>query len=102
MREALSAAALFVALPFVVPTSWPHYFVFLPFCQAALWVVLGEARAHWLWRVPVACSAVLASGYCFALFPSWRFYNGVGALWVADAALLGVLYGLVLRRGLRQ
>ena len=33
------------------------------------------------------CSAVLASGYCFALFPSWRLYNGVGTLWVADVAL---------------
>ena len=74
----------------------------LPFCQAALWMALGEARAHWLWRVPVVCSAVLASGYCFALFPSWRLYNGVGALWVADVALLCALYGLVLRRGLRQ
>ena len=42
-RAALSAAALFLALPFVVQTSWPHYFVFLPFCQAALWVALGEA-----------------------------------------------------------
>ena len=101
-RVALSAVALFIALPFVVPTSWPHYFVFLPFCQTALWVMLGEARAHWLWRVPVAFSAVLASGYCFALFPSWRLYNGIGALWVADAALLCSLYGLALRRRLRS
>ena len=94
---------LFITLPFVVQTSGPHYFVFLPFCQATLWVVLGDARAHCLWRVLIVCSAMLTSGYCFALFSSWRSYRReVGALWVADAALLCSLYGLALRRGLRS
>ena len=35
-REVLSAAALFLALPFVVQTSWPHYFVFLPLPSGVL------------------------------------------------------------------
>jgi hypothetical protein len=29
-----SASLLFAATPFLVPTSWPHYFVFLPCAQA--------------------------------------------------------------------
>ena len=97
-KTALSAAALLLSLPFIVQTSWPHYFVYLPFCQSALWLALAAARIRtWIRRLlyaPIVFSAVLSSTYFFALLPNWRFYNGMGFLWLSDSVLLGVWFGL--------
>ena len=55
-----AAALVFVAVhaivPFVVPTSWPHYFAFLPPAQLALVSVAAALR--------VRCASV--SGFCRA------------------------------------
>jgi len=97
-KTALSAAALLLSLPFIVQTSWPHYFVYLPFCQSALWLALAAAKIRiWVRRLlyaPIVFSAVLSSAYFFALLPNWRFYNGMGLLWLSDLALLGSWFGL--------
>ena len=98
LQTALSATALLLCLPFVVQTSWPHYFVYLPFCQAALWLGVGGVASNWLrrlLRVSLLFSILLANAYFFALLPSWRIYNGMGLLWLADASLLCTLYGLL-------
>ena len=93
---ALSATALFLSLPFVVQTSWPHYFVYLPFCQTALWLGSGatqiSAGLRRLLRIPLLFSIALANIYFFNLLPSWRLYNGLGMLFFADASLLVALY----------
>jgi hypothetical protein len=86
-------------LPFVVQTSWPHYFVYLPFYQMALWLGRG-ARQVSVWsrrllRIPLMFSIALANIYFVNLLPSWRLYNGLGMLFFADASLLFALYGTV-------
>ena len=99
-KAALAAAALLLTLPFIVQTSWPHYFVYLPFCQAALWLgVRGVDIMAWKRRLLsglIVFSTLITSAYFFALFPSWRIYNGMGLLWLSDAVLLAVFYGWVL------
>ena len=99
-KVALAATALLLALPFIVQTSWPHYFVYLPFCQAALWLeVRGVDTGAWKCRLIqglIVFSTLVASAYFFALFPSWRIYNGMGLLWLSDAVLLAAFYGWAL------
>lgn len=99
-KMALSATALMLSLPFIIQTSWPHYFVYLPFCQATLWLGISATKTSiWtlnLLRAPLLFSVVIANAYFFALLPSWRLYNGMGFLWLGDVALLCALYGLVI------
>ncbi|MEE3257802.1 MAG: glycosyltransferase family 87 protein [Candidatus Latescibacterota bacterium] len=98
-KVALSATVLLLSLPFIIQTSWPHYFVYLPFCQVALWLEISAAKTSiWtlrLLRMPLLFSVVITNAYFFALLPSWRLYNGMGLLWLGDVALLCALYGLV-------
>jgi len=88
---ALSAwSLLLLSLPFVLPTSWPHYFVFLPFCVVVVWGELG--RAPLLRRVAgeafCLLSSLLASTPALVLAGSWRAYARWGTLFFADALLL--------------
>jgi hypothetical protein len=55
-ETALSAVIVLLSTPFLIDTSWPHYFVFLPFCEV---VLLHEAltRASDRWTV-VAVPAI--------------------------------------------
>lgn len=81
-------AALTTALPFVVTTSWPHYFAALLGAQAALWRAAAGARRPRAVRAALAVSVALASVGAFALAPTWAHYNGCGALFLANAAAL--------------
>ena len=68
----LSAIALFLSIPFVILTSWPHYFVFLPFCQAALYIHIRSARCgrqHFTIPAVLICFSVIFSNIFF-------FYTG--------------------------
>ncbi|GMV32505.1 MAG: hypothetical protein AMXMBFR60_03340 [Chloroflexota bacterium] len=93
----LSLVALFLAVPFVLKTSWPHYFVYLPFCQAAIFCHL--ARYHQqpgiggkaLYALPVS-SMLLSSIFIFNLFPDWTTYNSHGMLFLANLLLLVSVY----------
>ncbi|MFN8179594.1 MAG: glycosyltransferase family 87 protein [bacterium] len=62
---------LFCALPFVTPTSWPHYFVYLP---AAFLYLLTE-----LPRRPLQRSAVLVLLVAAALLSSIFCWQALGA-----------------------
>lgn len=97
---ALSTAVLLLSLPLLLRTSWPHYFVYLPFCQmAVLTGVLPLLRCRTaravaplvLSVVSMACSSV----FVFELFPHWSSYSESGLLLIADIVLLVALYGLV-------
>jgi hypothetical protein len=94
----IALALLFLSLPLVVETSWPHYFVFLPFCQAV--VMDGAQRLprrdlRWLVRATAALSAILASVPFFAWIGDWQRYEGSGILFFADVSLLGALHLLL-------
>jgi hypothetical protein len=83
----------FLATPFVLRTSWPHYFVFLPFAQAFLGTELlrNPARSKAA-RVEGAllllASVVLSSVPFFKVFPHWSQYTGGGCLFFADLLLV--------------
>jgi len=84
-------------LPFVVPTSWPHYFSHLPFCQA--WVLHRLLTDGGSRRVAVAKavllvlpSVALSSVVVFNAVGSWLVYNFFGGVFWANAFLLLAVY----------
>jgi len=91
-----------LSIPFLVATSWPHYFVFLPFCQTfilsqALTImrnsVLRFLSLLFLWLPAVVLSSI---GF-FHYVGNWRIYNGLGAIFVSTL-LLNALALLVIAR----
>lgn len=107
-RDALlvSTVMLFLSLPFIVKTSWPHYFVYLPFCQAAILAQvrrLGWTRRDlWPSLVLVGASVLLASVPVFNAFGDWSRYNGVGMLFWSSLTLLVAQCGILARDGRGQ
>jgi hypothetical protein len=94
-REALRAASLLLAaIPFLLPTSWPHYFAFLPGAQAiAAGDVHSETRITqriFLGGLLLA-SVILASMIPFAYFSGWRTYSYLGGPFLANVLVLGLL-----------
>jgi alpha-1,2-mannosyltransferase len=99
----LSLVLLFLSLPFVIKTSWPHYFSYLPFCQVAVFAHLASARCppnSWrkaLILLPlssIACSSV----FVFNVFPNWEVYSVCGMLFISNLLLLVCVYPIALRR----
>jgi hypothetical protein len=113
---------VFLTLPFVLKTSWPHDFVFLSFGQALLvWRLLeGEKAAPWSddkaepshakrarTRGAVALflvlpSVVLSNIVFFNLFGDFSRYGFYGFLFWADILLLIALYVEILPATLRR
>jgi len=92
-------ALLFLSLPLAIDTSWPHYFVYLPFAQTLVWLALREATG-WTRRLAgllLAISVVLASMPFFALVGRWQDYSQYGVLFVANLGLLIAAHALTLR-----
>ncbi len=95
-----SFVLLFLSLPFIVATSWPHYFVFLPFCQFFLFSQLQErgfSQAKLL-SACVALSAVGSSVMMLQAWGGWEQYNEAGVLFTANVLLLAASYGILLPR----
>jgi hypothetical protein len=99
----ISTVTLFLSLPLIVKTSWPHYFVYLPFCQAAVLAQVGRLgwtrRDLWPSLLLASASVVLASVPVFNAFRDWSHYNGAGMLLWSNLALLVALYGILARDG---
>lgn len=98
----LSLAALFLSLPFVVRTSWPHYFCYLPFCQMVLLGNIGHSfkegvRRKMLW-LSVIVSAAASSTLVFNCFGDWNLYSKYGLLFFSNFVLLAPLYAICFRR----
>jgi hypothetical protein len=94
----LSLAALFLSLPFVVSTSWPHYLVYLPFCQAlvvkSLWSRPAAPRSRILLGASLL-SVALASVFALNVSPHWNSYARSGVLLVANVLLMPALAAAV-------
>jgi alpha-1,2-mannosyltransferase len=90
-------ALLFLSLPFVVATSWPHYFVFLPFVQTLAYLELRGQQAIWKWALLVV-SIVLASMPFFQVVGSWQDYSRYGFLFIANLCLFILAPALTLRQ----
>jgi alpha-1,2-mannosyltransferase len=88
---------LFLSTPLFVGTSWPHYLVYLPFCQVLAFEMLRQTYEPSRVRRRIMAgllvvSVVLASVMMFDLVGSWERYNGAGMLLWSDIALLAFLY----------
>jgi hypothetical protein len=108
---------VFLTIPFVLKTSWPHDFVFLPFTQALLvWWLLErekvdtkndtkEKHSHvrsTLTLVFLLLSIVFSNIVFFNLFGSFTVYGFIGFLFWANLLLLIILYMQLLPPALRK
>lgn len=99
----LSLVLIFLSLPFVIKTSWPHYFSYLPFCQiATLAHLISSHRALSSWReaillllplLSIACSSV----FVFDVFSHWSTYSAFGMVFLANLLLLAGFYFMTLK-----
>ncbi len=96
-EAALSLVLLYASIPLIIETSWPHYFVWLPFCQAALFAAF-RGRQRWArvsgWSM-LGLSMLLSSVLFFRLLGDWRPYSRWGMPFVADALVLVAVYVLL-------
>lgn len=100
-REAVERAFLwlFLATPFLVVTSWPHYFVYLPLTCTTIFAASRDLgpRARRVARTGAAVAAATSSIIAFDLLGNRKLYVRFGALFWANAAamlaLLAVFYG---------
>lgn len=101
-KHSLPLVSLFLLIPFVINTSWPHYFVYLPFCQTAMiwYSVQNYHQPRMLDKMVLVLpvlSMLLSSIFFFNLFPDWSVYNAYGILFLSNLFLLVALYILVLK-----
>lgn len=92
---------LSLSVPFFVATSWPHYLVYLPFCQIFIFSEILERREYSLAhrRILFALlflSVLLASVFALQLSGDWKLYTGAGFLFASNALLTILSVRLVL------
>lgn len=89
----LSMTSLFLGIPFVVKTSWPHYFAYLPVCQMALLMLAlqpdedSRPRSRQLGLVLILLSMLVSSTILLNAMPGWEAYNAWGMLFVSNLLL---------------
>ena len=107
-NDELLMALLFLSLPFLLKTSWSHYFVWLPFCQASILVAIWPTRGatakphnrHWLSILTpyryylLYVSLLLPSIFFFQLFPSFTNYVRYGCVLWANMLLMFCIYSI--------
>lgn len=101
--QGLSSMALFLSIPFWMKTSWPHYFVYLPFCQTATlsYCVSSYRESIAFKKMAISItmlSMILSSILVFNLFENWTGYNSNGLLFFSNALILIVLYLLAFQK----
>jgi hypothetical protein len=98
---ALSMVAILLIQPFLLRTSWPHYFCYLPVCQAILLCELLMRPMGGLLRGvlfgSVSLSVLGSSMLLFNLVGDWNTYSFYAVLFMANLCLFPPLYVLALR-----
>jgi hypothetical protein len=123
LADLWSFQIVFMTLPFVLKTSWPHDFVFLSFTQALMmWRLLGEEkaapeintagkgshansypRAHTVVTLFLLLPSIVFSNIVFFnLFVDFTRYGFYGFLFWANLLLLMALYVQLLPTALRR
>jgi uncharacterized membrane protein len=101
-RYCLSMVSIFLAIPFLVQSSWPHYFVYLPFCQLAIFYYLVNklkelkkigAIASLFTFLSMLCSSV----FVFDIFGHWSLFNKNGILFLSNFLLLISLLLIIIK-----
>lgn len=93
-------AILFLSLPFAIETSWPHYFVYLPFAQTLAWLELRR-MSGWgrvVGMTLLAVSIVLASMPFFQWIGRWQDYSRMGFLFLSNLNLFILAHAIILRQ----
>lgn len=93
---------VFLSLPFVITTSWPHYFVYLPFCQMAVFLItmqICRLDVFWFLGVIFLCSSsMICSNFLFfEVFANWQKFSQLGIIFLSNSILLLAVYLLVLK-----
>jgi hypothetical protein len=96
------ALMLFAATPFWLPTSWPHYFVYLPALQLFVlddWLEHRRWRSMELIRAALIAASILAASSVVLLewYGSWDAYRAPAPLFLANALLLVYAYSRLIR-----
>ncbi len=86
----LAAAGLLLTFPLLINTSWPHYFVYLPFCVVLLFQKAVTQGQRWC----VITAALLQSIFIYAV-SGYQFYSGLGFLLAANLLLLGTWFSVL-------
>jgi hypothetical protein len=82
-------AFLFLLVPLALESCWPHYFVFLPFCQVLVWTgAKGPRRSRHLQRGFAAVSMMLSSTPLFRLINDHVAYTSYGIPTISDFLLI--------------
>ncbi len=100
-KKGVCIVPVFLAVPFILKTSWPHYFVYLPICQAITYTYFVSSgwQARWLryMLIPVpVISGMLSSVFLFRLFAGWDQYNSYGILFIANLVLWMAILGAII------
>ncbi|HOI89801.1 MAG TPA: glycosyltransferase family 87 protein [Candidatus Rifleibacterium sp.] len=82
-----TASGLLLTFPLLINTSWPHYFVYLPFCIILLLQKAVTPGQRWC----VIAAAFLQSIFIYAV-SGYQFYSGLGFLLLANLLLLGTWF----------
>jgi hypothetical protein len=88
----LSVSILFCILPFLIETSWHHYFIFLPFIQVSLLQIEHKNRRKLL----IILSVFLSSIFLVNIFPTWLDYTQWGFSLLSSSVVLFIVYWYVL------
>lgn len=100
--ELWSFQIVFLTIPFVLKTSWPHDFVFLSFTQAFMaWHLLEEKKTALLFFLLLP-SIVFSNIVFFNLFGNFSLYGFYGFLFWASLLLLITIYIQLLLPALRR
>ena len=95
----ISLSLIFVSLPFLIKTSWTHYFVFLPFCQLGLYLSISTLKQKNLITKMIGSlnylSILLSGLLVFIHFQSWLSYAEIGSTFIASMCVQISLYGYV-------
>ncbi len=83
----LAPAGIFLLIPFLINTSWPHYFVYLPFC-ATLFLQNCSSRFQ---QAAIILAVVLQSCLIFP-FTGYLWYSSNGLLLFANLVLLAIWF----------
>jgi hypothetical protein len=101
-RYYLSIVSIFLAIPFLVQSSWPHYFVYLPFCQLAIFYYLVNkskefTKTEVLARLFTFLSMLCSSIFIFDIFGHWSLFNKNGILFLSNFLLVISLLLIIMK-----
>lgn len=86
-----------LSTPFILGTSWPHYFVFLPFCQTFCLMGVFRTKDVRLTKILIIISLIivsilLSSVFFFNIINDHYQYNSHGSLFFSNLLLLTAFY----------